>query len=128
MAKVKEKKSVYVPVEDRKDLKHLSIYVVIVPKGQGQAMIRLMQDYNSSMQFLHVGYGTASKEVLEILGIQDNQKDIVTALVTPGEIREIKKEIEAFFEVNKKKRGIAFTIPLSSLVGVKVYHFLTNTI
>lgn len=127
MAK-KNAKQTYVPIEDRRDLKRLSLYVVIVPKGQGQAMINLMQDYNSSLQFLHVGYGTANKEVLEILGIQDNQKDVVVGVVTPGEIKDIKKEIDAFFEINKKKRGIAFTIPLSSMVGVKVYHFLSNTI
>lgn len=116
------------PIEERKDLKKLALYFVIVPKGQADSIVNIMQNNGSSLQFGHIGKGTATKEVLDILGMQDNTKEIILSVVTEDKIKDIKKELDAFFTINPKRRGIAFTTPFTSVIGAKVYHFLTNTI
>lgn len=127
---MKKKRSapIAVKTEDRKDLKKLYLYFAIVPKGQGNSIVNIMQDNGSSLQFGHMGKGTATKEVLEILGMQDNTKEVIMSVVTEDKIEDIKKELDAFFTINPKRRGIAFTTPFTSVIGAKVYHFLTNTI
>ena len=64
----------------------------------------------------------------DILGIEDNGKEIIISLIPNERIEEAKNELEAFFKVNKRNRGIGFSIPMTSLIGMKVYQFLTDKI
>ena len=41
---------------------------------------------------------------------------------------DLKKEIDVYFVASKKNRGIAYTIALTSIVGVKMYKFLSQTV
>ena len=108
--------------------KKLSLFITIVGKGQAQPIIRLFERGGSSAQFIQRGEGTASKEIYSILGVEDNDKDIVFSFISQDKIPDIKTELNAFFLANKKNRGIGFSIPLSSIIGVRVYQFLANTV
>lgn len=114
--------------EERKDLKHLVLYTIIVNHGQGDNIIRILKRNKSSAQFVLSGEGTASKRVLDILAIEDNRKEIVYSVVAEDAVNDIKTEIEAYFAANKRNRGVAYTISLSTVMGVKIYKFLTQTI
>ena len=108
--------------------KKLSLFITIVGKGQAQPIICLFERGGSSAQFIQRGEGTASKEIYSILGVEDNDKDIVFSFISQDKIPDIKTELNAFFLANKKNRGIGFSIPLSSIIGVRVYQFLANTV
>ena len=129
----KEKKEVVVEeqrpaFETREDLKKLYLYTVIVPSGQGEYIMRMFKANRTSVQFLQFGEGTASNAIRDILGIEDTKKDIVYSIVREDAIPDIKKEIDVYFIASKKNRGIAFTVALASIVGVKMYKFLTQTV
>ena len=115
-------------VEENPRLKKLALYLAIVDYGQSDHIIRIFQRYNSSMQFIQNGTGTAVKAVRDILGLEDNRKEVIFAFVTLDKVEEIKNELNAYFFSSKKNRGIAFTVKLNSLIGVKLYHFLTQTV
>ncbi len=108
--------------------KKLSLFVTIVGKGQAQPITRLFERGGSSAQFIQRGEGTATKEIYSLLGVEDNDKDIVFSFISQDKIPDIKTELNAFFLANKKNRGIGFSIPLSSIIGVRVYQFLANTV
>ncbi|MCQ2742547.1 MAG: hypothetical protein MJ239_04535 [Bacilli bacterium] len=127
MAKKKEEQAKQ-PFEKRGDIKKLVVYVTIVNYGQGDAVLRLFKNSGTSAQISQLGHGTAGKSMREVLGIVDDRKEIIFSMVKEESVPELKQEIEAFFLASKKNRGIAFTIPLTSLVGIKLYHFFTNTI
>lgn len=114
--------------EDREDLKKLLVYMIIVNFGQSDNIIRLLKLNHSSAQFVKVGEGTATKQVKEILGIEDTRKEIVFSLLREDYVEDFKKELEAYFAINKKNRGVAFTVDLTSMVGVKLYKFFTQTV
>ena len=114
--------------EDRLDLKKLFLYTIIVPRGQGGNVIRILRTNHSSAQFYQMGEGTASSKIREILDIEDTKKDIVYSIVSGEAVKEIKRELDAYFIASKRNRGIAYTIPLTALVGVKMYKFLTQTV
>lgn len=114
--------------EERDDLKKMFMYVVIVPFGQGENIIRLFKNNRSSAQFIRVGEGTANKEIRDILSIDDMRKEIVYSIMAEEYIEDFKKELEAYFAASKKNAGVGFTIELNSLVGVKVYKFLSQTV
>lgn len=79
------------------------------------------------MQFTHIGRGTASKEILNVLGVPDDTKAIINAIISEDHLADMQNELTIFFAANKKNRGIAFAIPLSSLIGVRIYKYLSQT-
>lgn len=114
--------------EKRNDLQHLLFYVIIVNYGQSDNIIKLLKNNHSSVQFVQVGEGTATKQVRSILNIEDNSKEIIYSIISDEYVEEVKKELDAYFVSSKRNAGIAFTIELSTLIGVKMYKFLTQTV
>lgn len=114
------------PFEQSHDIKKLSLVVTIVNKGQGIAIVNLLKNYECAVSFIQRGEGTASKSIYDVLGLQDNTKDIVISIIKSERGEEVKKEIEAYFMANKRNKGVSVRIPLSSIVGVNVYRFLAN--
>lgn len=114
--------------ETRSDIKKLVLYTVIVPRGQGENIIRIFKANKSSAQFVQYGEGTASNAIRDILGSEDTKKDIVYSLIREDAVPDIKKELDVYFIASKRNRGIAYTISLTSIVGVKLYKFFTQTV
>lgn len=118
------------PVEDisqNKELIRLSMFITIVNRGQGNYVTKIFESEGSNAQFIQYGEGTAQKEVMDILGIADKTKEIIISLIDNTKIENAKRELEAFFRVNKRNRGIGFSIPMTSLIGMKVYQFLADS-
>ena len=114
--------------EDREDLKTLLLYIVIVNYGQGSNVIKLLKSNHCSMATVQVGEGTANKQIRNILAIEDDRKDIVYSFIREEYIDECKRELEAYFAASKRNAGVAFTIKLNSIIGVKMYKFLSQTV
>ncbi len=114
--------------ETREDIQKLVLYTIIVPRGQGENIIRIFKANKSSVQFLMYGDGTATSAIREILGTEDNKKEIIYSIVREDAVLDLKKDIDVYFVASKKNKGIAYTIALTSIVGVKMYKFLSQTI
>lgn len=114
--------------EKTNEIKKLCLYVTIVNKGQANAVTSLFQRMGSALQYVEVGNGTANKNVLDILGIEDNAKEIVFAVIKEELVKEAARELQAFFMANKKNKGIGFKVDLTSMIGVKLYRFLTDSL
>ena len=110
------------------DIKKLSMFITIVDRGQGNFVLKLFESEGANAQFVQYGEGTAQKEIRDILGIEDNSKEIIISLISQDKIDSAKKELEAFFKVSKRNRGIGFSIPMTSLIGMKFYQFLVDTL
>ena len=65
--------------ENRSDIKKLVLYTIIVPRGQGENIIRLLKANKSSAQFVQFGEGTASN-ANQYLFIYDGENPILTSL------------------------------------------------
>ena len=116
------------PTLDNVVQKKLLLFITIVGEGQATAIRKLFERYGCSAQFVERGEGTATKEIYNILGVENIGKDIVFSFISEDKVDDIKKELEAFFIASKRNRGISFSIRLSSIIGVKVYQFLANTV
>lgn len=121
-----ETKAIESKYENRDDIKKLSLYITIVDKGNSGAITRLFERLGVSVQFVEMGQGTAIKEIREILGIEDTAKEIIYSFIKKESVSDATKELEAFFAISKRNRGIGFCVPLTSIIGVRVYEFLSN--
>lgn len=114
--------------EEKGDLTKLYLYIIVVDIEVARTVEKLMQTLGSSIQITHTGRGTATKEILNVLGVTQDTKGIVNAIVSEDRIKEVNQELEIFFKASKRNRGVAFSIPFSSVQGVKIYKYLTQTI
>ena len=123
-----EKQQTQGPALDETKIKKLSLFVTIVNHGQAEAITKMFETIGVSAQFVEHGEGTAQKEIRNILGIEDNRKSIVFSFIKKDAIPQASKELEAYFHSSPKNRGIAYTIPINSVIGMSIYNFLADAI
>ena len=120
------KKEVKLPYDKTNEIKPLVAYFAIVNQGNAGAVIDIFRRAGSTASFVQMGTGTASKHVRDILGIEDNRKEIVVSIIREELLNEATVELEAFYAASKRNRGIGFSVSLTGLSGVRMYQFLAN--
>ena len=61
-----------------------------------------------------------------MLGLAETEKAIILSCVREDRVEEIKHALDEKFHKIRNGKGIAYTIPLQSVVGVAIYQFLSN--
>ena len=61
-----------------------------------------------------------------MLGLEDSDKGVIFSVLREDKAEEALRGLEEKFHSIRGGKGIAFTIPLSSVVGVAIYRFLSN--
>ncbi|MBQ7308462.1 MAG: hypothetical protein IJW82_08075 [Clostridia bacterium] len=110
-----------------KDLEKLKLLITIVNRGKGGFFVDLLENFSINFQCQLLGHGTADSEILDVLGLATQQKDIVLSIVKEEESKKIMDTLNEKFSTVKNGNGIAFTIPVKSVVGVYLYQFLSDT-
>ena len=123
MANVKKKKNASNNLEAPKKLK---ILITIINRTKTDFYLSALEGYDVNMQTVLYGRGTAPTEIAHMLGLVDDKKAVILSIVSEDRINEILARYEDKFFKTKNGRGIAFTIPISSVIGVAVYRFLAN--
>jgi len=71
------------------------------------------------------GLGTAASDLVELLGLEPH-KAVIFSVVREDKTEAIMNTLEDKFATIRNGKGIAFAIPLSSVIGVNMYRFLSN--
>ena len=66
--------------------------------------------------------------MLEYLGLSDSDKSVIVCAVREDMCVTVMRFLDEKFSTVKNGRGIAFTVPMASIVGVESYKFLSNQI
>lgn len=104
----------------------LELLVTIVSRQKAEFFADLIQTYDVNMQMLVRAEGTANAEMLKALGLDDTQKTVIFSIIKEEKVKDALASIEHRFKSIKNGKGIAYTIPMTSLIGVAVYGFLSN--
>ena len=86
----------------------------VVDRGKGEAVSAELRRRRILTQLVLLGHGTASAEVMDLLGLDEPEKDVVLALL-PGDAGEVLAALTDQLELYRPGRGIAFTIGLCSI-------------
>lgn len=106
--------------------KKLKILVTIVERSKSDFYLSALEGFDVNMQTLVYAKGTASKEIAGLVGFNDDNKAMILSIVKEEKIKEILATYEDKYFKTKRGKGVAFTIPISSVIGVMVYKFLLN--
>ena len=104
----------------------LKLLCVIVHRNQANFYIDSFTNLGVSEVYDVFGEGTAPKDIDTIVGTNDSDKSLVMCLVKESLLNKCLEIINGRFLLSKQAKGIAFTIPIKSMVGVIMYRYLAN--
>ena len=108
------------------DVKKLKLLVTVVNRSKALFYEDLLEQFEVNMQVVILGKGTADSEMLRILGLAETEKAVILSLLREDKVKEIFETLSEKFEKIKNGNGIAYTIPMKSIIGVSIYQFLSN--
>ena len=103
----------------------LELLLAVVQNDKVAYFSSLIQSYQANLQLTVPAKGTTHL-ILDYLGLTDRPKSLVMSVVRAGESAKLIELLDDTFKKGKGYKGIAFTIPMTSVVGTLVYGFLSN--
>ena len=108
------------------DFKKLKLLVTVVNRNKTEFYLDFISGFQVNFQTAVLGQGTARSETLHLLGLEDSDKGVIFSVVREEKAEEVLNALDEKFHTVRKGKGIAFTIPLSSVIGVAIYRFLSD--
>ncbi len=106
-------------------IKKLKLLFTVVDRSKGEFYLDVLSQYEVNCQMLLGGQGTATSELVGLLDLNPH-KAVILSVIREDRTEEIIQCLERKFETIRGGKGIAFTVPLSSVIGVSIYQFLSN--
>ena len=107
--------------------KKLQLLFTIVNKEKSEFFVDLLGSFEVNFQTILFAQGTANDQIMTLLGLTDNTKSLILSVIKKERSKEALNLLEEKFRTVKGGKGIAFTVPVSSTIGVAIYQFLSNT-
>lgn len=104
----------------------LELLITIVNRKKGEYYTDLIQSFHANFQFKVLGQGTASEQIKSLLGWTSSEKVVIFSFLTKKEAKKALVTLDEKFRSIKDGKGIAFTVPLSSVIGRSIFGFLSD--
>ena len=104
----------------------LKMIITIVNRSKSEYYADLIQSRGVNVQYFVSARGTSPKEMLTLIGLSDEKKSVIVGIVQAAAAHALLTELDEKFRTIKNGKGIAFTVPLTSVIGVNTYALLAN--
>lgn len=106
-------------------IKKLKLLVTIVDREKAEFYLDVLSQFDINFQMTVAGMGTATSELISLLGLNIH-KAVLFSVVSEDIVDEVMNCLEDKFATVKKGKGVAFAVPMSSIIGVNMYRFMSN--
>lgn len=106
-------------------IKKLKLIITVVDRAKAEFYLDVFSQFEVNFQMATGGKGTATSEIVDMLGLNIH-KVVIMSVVREDMVDGIMKCLEEKFETIRNGKGIAIAVPLSSVIGVNMYRFLSN--
>ena len=103
---------------------NIYLMTTIVDRKIIKKYLELYRENDLYVMFLTLGYGTATNDVLDYLGLDSIEKAVAYSVVEEETWQTVKKELQKKLRIDAPGGGIAYITPLSSVGGKKTLDFL----
>lgn len=104
----------------------LELLITIVNRNKADFYVDLIQSFEVNMQVVALGQGTADAAMLDFLGLAGSEKAVIFSVIREDKIPKALRLIGEKFNTIKGGKGVAWTVSLSSVIGVSIFGFLSN--
>ena len=98
----------------------------VVNRSKADFYADIIQGFEVNMQLILHAQGTAGTEVLSLLGLNDSDRAVIISVIRRDRADEAMSTLEEKFRTVRGGKGIAYTVPMTSTIGVAIYQFLCN--
>ena len=106
-------------------IKKLKLLFTVVDRAKGEFYMDVISQFEVNCQMVVAGLGTARSELVDLLGLNIH-KAVIISVVREDQIEPVIHCLEDKFATIKNGKGIAFAVPMSSVIGVNLYQFFSN--
>ena len=106
-------------------IKKLKLLFTIVDRPKGEFYLDVISQFDVNCQLAMGGLGTATSELVELLGLEPH-KAVILSVVREDMVDTVINCLEDKFRTIRNGKGICFAVPLSSVIGVNLYQFLSD--
>ena len=107
-------------------MKDYRLLMCIVKRDQYESYLTMLQRIGIEAQFASLCHGTASKSVLDYLGIEKTEKVLLQAFVPSSTTKKIFKRLVDVMGIEVPGNGIAMSIHVGSVGGQSSFNYLTK--
>ena len=103
----------------------LELLLAVVHNDKAAYFSSLIQSHQANLQLRVPAKGTTHL-ILNYLGLTEKPKSLVMSVVRADKAASLIDLLDQTFKKGKGYKGIAFTVPMTSVIGTLVYGFLSN--
>lgn len=107
-------------------MESMKVILSIVERGQGAAMLRLYRKRYVPIHIQCTGKGTATSEIMDILGLGSSEKDILISFAAASAAKKLLHDLDNELRGHTGGAGIVVSIPVSGLnslvANLAAYH------
>lgn len=107
-------------------MSEIHMMVTVTNRSRAENFLSFYREKQLAVMLVTLGIGTADNEMLDYFGLETSEKAIILSFVTEETWRQVKKGLQKQMQIDIPGRGIAFTIPFSSIGGKRELMFLTE--
>ncbi len=104
----------------------LKLLITIVDQERGIYYNTLIRTFSVNYQIVVPAKGTAASELLDMLGLSASEKTVIFSVVRQDRLKPLMETLEEKFRTVRGGKGIAVTVPMTSIIGTLAYGFLAN--
>ena len=106
-------------------IKKLKLLFTVVDRPKAEFYLDVLSQFEVNFQMSLGGVGTAQSELVEMLGLNIH-KAVIFSVIREDLAAPIMNCLEEKFATIRGGKGVAFAVPMSSVIGVNMYQFLSN--
>lgn len=106
-------------------IRKLKLLFTVVDRQKAEFYLDVLSQFEVNCQMVLSGQGTARTELVELLELTPH-KAVILSIIREDVVRQVIQCLEDKFATIKNGAGIAFAVPLSSVIGVNLYRFFSN--
>lgn len=108
------------------NLHKLKLLVTVIDRSKTLFYVDLLEQFEVNIQMVLYGKGTANSQIRDLLGLAETEKSAIISCIREDRVKEALATLDEKFHKVKNGKGIAYTVPLDSIIGVSMYQLLSN--
>ena len=108
------------------DVRKLKLLITVVDRSKALFYVDLLEQFEVNVQMVLYGKGTANSQMRALLGLVESEKAVIISYIREDKVKEAMDTLDEKFQKVKNGKGIAYTVPLDSIIGVTMYQLLSN--
>lgn len=104
----------------------LKIMITIVSRAKADFYMDHIQSFGVNMQTVIFGKGTAPLEIATAMGLADLNRAIIISVISENNLQMALDSLTQKFNTIAGGKGIAYTIPMASIIGKSIFNFLSD--